>query len=152
MLTIDNNILIKPAMWHIPCLKGVLCVCMYPLFHLPCLDSPRECCVADFDWPTGSVGLFGCLPNTNPQQLTTRHSGEVPYWQGWLFLPFCAKTLDMIQMCVQQVYTHTDQQQHKLQVDTRGHKPRSRNSVFVCLNMHYTAHAWQESKCSFKSS
>lgn len=24
--------------------------------------------------------------------------------------------------------------------------------MFVCLNMHYTAHAWQESKCSFKRS
>ena len=36
-------------------------------------------CLADFDWPTGSVRLFGCLPNTNPQQLTARHFGEVPH-------------------------------------------------------------------------
>ena len=74
------------------CVSVVVCfvrVCVYVCVRArmcgimasepPCLRPPGECCLADFDWSSGTPLLFGCLPNTNPQQLTTRRSGEVAY-------------------------------------------------------------------------
>lgn len=80
---------------------------------VPSSCLPRMCVgfffLAYFDWPTGIVSWFGCLPNTNPQQLTTGPSGEVPYWQGRAL--FALKTPTFI--CTQ-THTHTNQLQHKL--------------------------------------
>lgn len=62
----------------------------------------------------GSVSLFGCLPNTNPQQLTTRPFGKVPYWQRWpLFFTFLPHR-HSIQMFIQRSSRQTILLQHKL--------------------------------------
>lgn len=114
----------------------------HPETSVPCLGPPREYCLADFDWPTGSVRLFGCLPNTNPQQLTTRHSGEVPYWQGWSFLPFYTHNTSIhrgsynTNACTAHIHTSTNQLWHKLhthfkQTDT-GANPGA-GTVCLCV-------------------